>query len=305
MSISLFTFESTKSTTLEKKFWYFRGSEPPNPEATRVMRTRRSGPPFTNTKRKETNMMNTTLMMTSGRAAIQAAVKSSVQTSALISRPSLFYLGRRSFSAQMQKHGNNDKEMLHEKTTHPSKTNKGQEMEGYREYLDKMMNKTSKMESSMQALQDTYAQKKRHVYGSTIKWMDASDIDRLFDESSKHKQDISTELSELKSILQDARQDARYFYGVDAPDGESDWHVHEEMQEINHIIEDAAVLEDKDEVMRRHEMKAEAARIFAVDAPDGDPDGHVQEEVHEVQHIIDNTTVLKGKTPAINRKHKM
>jgi hypothetical protein len=249
-------------------------------------------------------MMNTTTI-----TMMRAAAKSATRSSALLSRPSLAYLGRR-FSAQMQINDKSDNETLHAKmiTPPPNKSKKDQLLAGYREYLDKMMGKTSKIESSMQALRETsLAQKKQYATGTTIKWMDASEIDKLFDESVKHKQDISTELSELKSFLQDAHQDAR-FYGVDAPDGESDWHVQEEMQEINHIIDDAAVLEDKDEVMRRHKMEAETASIFAVDAPDGESDGyvnkHLEEEMQEIKNIIDFAAVTEDKD-AVMQRHKM
>jgi hypothetical protein len=295
-------------------------------------------------------MMNSTLMML--RAAARSK-SSTTRTSVLLSLPSLTFLERRCFSSQMQMGGKSrdNNEMLHPHTkiTPPfnsNKNSKDQLMAGYREYLDQMMDKTSKIESSMQALRETsLTQKKQYAATTgttTIKWTDASEIDKLFDESVKHKDDISTELAKLQSILHEARQE--FYYGVDAPDGEGDWHVREEMQEIKHIIDNAAVLEDKDEVMRRHKMEAEAAaQIYAVDAPDGESDGyvkehlnaemqlktsilqqvrldaqdfhgvdapdgvgdwHVREEIQEVSHIIDDAAILEDKDEVV-RRHKL
>ena len=58
-------------------------------------------------------------------------------------------------------------------------------------------------------------------------------------------------------IEADIAAGAKSTLAVDAPDGDSDGHVLEELQEIDQMIDDAALLEDKEAIVRQH--KAEEA----------------------------------------------
>jgi hypothetical protein len=90
---------------------------------------------------------------------------------------------------------------------------------------------------------------------TTIKWMDPNEVDRLFNTDTKQVSgDAKANLAELNKI-----------YAVDAPDGETDGHLQEEIEEITHIIEDAADHEDTEAVLRRHAMKTACDKIHARD----------------------------------------
>ena len=174
-----------------------------------------------------------------------------------------------------------------------------QVMAGYAEHVDAMTEKADNLEKSMGDLKKTY-EKKRQLKPD-VKWMDSSEIDRLFIQAAEQKEDMAAEIAELKEILKSAKQ----IFAVDAPDGETDWHLKEEMSEVNHLIEDAAKLEDTDAVKREHQMAEELRKkIYAVDAPDGETDGHINEEMEEITHIIDDAAVLED-TDAVKREHQM
>ena len=54
-------------------------------------------------------------------------------------------------------------------------------------------------------------------------------------------------------------------FAVDAPDGDSDGHVLEEMLEVEHIIEDAAIHENKKEIDQRHKLEKDVEKFHARD----------------------------------------
>ena len=91
---------------------------------------------------------------------------------------------------------------------------------------------------------------------TTIKWMDPNEVDRLFNTVAKAQVtgDANANLSE-----------PHRFYAVDAPDGETDGHLEEEIEEIMHIIEDAADHEDTEAVLHKHAMKTAFDKIHARD----------------------------------------
>lgn len=93
---------------------------------------------------------------------------------------------------------------------------------------------------------------------------------------------------------------------VDAPDGDSDGHMAEEMKEIQAIFDDVAA--HKDEINARlaklHALMEENQKTFAVEAPDGEVDGHIMEEMEEINHIIDDAAKLEDKEQ-IEYQHKM
>jgi len=165
------------------------------------------------------------------------------------------------------------------------------------EYLDDMIEKTAKMEEQMKELQEQHAMA---VTQAGVKWMDAAEIDELFKSSTQKKQELAAQMAELKELMASARKT----FAVDAPDGESDWHLKDEMAEINHIIDDAAVLEDKIAVLKLRKEQEEAVKTFAVDAPDGEPDARLKEELDELNHIIDDAAALEDKE-AVLKKHKL
>lgn len=147
------------------------------------------------------------------------------------------------------------------------------------EYVDDLIEKTIAIEKSVSEL------KENHVRFQTgVKWMEAQEIDELLDASSQKKENISLQLAELRKLMVDAKKT----FAVDAPDGDSDGHLKEEMLEVKQIIEETARVENSDDFR-------DAQKTFAVDAPDGDSDGHVKEELAEVRHIIDDAAVLEDK----------
>ena len=93
-------------------------------------------------------------------------------------------------------------------------------MADHLEYLDDMIEKTLKMEESMEGLKDTY-QKKR-VEFSNIGWTDSTEIDRLFDQAAMQKDELSGQLAELRSMMAAARAKglccgcSRWYFGCDA-----------------------------------------------------------------------------------------
>lgn len=177
---------------------------------------------------------------------------------------------------------------------------------GYMEHLDRVKDNTDKIHASLQELKKEHEERSSKNVSTTVKWMDASDIDHFFVRTKEQQQAIEKELANLRQMMEDAKRT----FAVDAPDGETDWHMKEEMDEITHIIDDQALLEDAEAVEKQHQKEAaeqrEAAKIFAVDAPDGDVDDaiHVKEELEEINHIIDDQAVLED-AAAVEKQHRM
>ena len=109
----------------------------------------------------------------------------------------------------------------------PHKPNpEGPVMAGYQEFLDDIKAKADRMEAHINDID----------YGSTVKWMDPKDIEDLMDLQATHKREMKEQLEELKNAVEAAKTN----YAVDAPDGECDGDLEDEMEEVNHIIEEAA-----------------------------------------------------------------
>lgn len=108
--------------------------------------------------------------------------------------------------------------------------------------------------------------------------------------------------------------------------GDTDGNIREEMKEVSHMIEEAALEEDPAEIKAQQ-------KVFAVDAPDGkfrmkdttpalfagnrkvtsfffffsmagDTDGRIQEEMKEVRALIDDAAE-KESPEAIEMKHRI
>lgn len=109
----------------------------------------------------------------------------------------------------------------------PHKPNpEGPVFAGYQEFLDDIKAKADRMEAHINDVD----------YGSTVKWMDPKDIEDLMDLQATHKREMKEQLEELRRAVEAAKTN----YAVDAPDGECDGHLEDEMEEVNHIIEEAA-----------------------------------------------------------------
>mmetsp|Transcript_54612 Transcript_54612/g.132639 ORF Transcript_54612/g.132639 Transcript_54612/m.132639 type:complete len:200 (-) Transcript_54612:568-1167(-) len=123
------------------------------------------------------------------------------------------------------------------------------------EYLDDMLDLTLKMEESMAELQDLYNEKQ----AALAELSDAVELDALFEKSASKKALMSSQIVELKAVLSNARA-----YASDAPDGTSDAEVRTNAKVVQEIIDDAAQIEDVDEVRMKHAMdravKKERAR---------------------------------------------
>ena len=77
------------------------------------------------------------------------------------------------------------------------------------------------------------------------------EVQAIFDDVAAHKEEINARLAKLNAAIKENLKT----YAVEAPDGEVDGHILEEMEEINHIIDDAAKLEDKDQIEYQHKME--------------------------------------------------
>ena len=95
-------------------------------------------------------------------------------------------------------------------------------------------------------------------------------------------------------------------FAVDAPDGDPDWHLKEELIEVSHLIDDAANLEDRDKIELRHLKQKQHAKLdkktFAVDSPDGETEWHLREEAREVDHIIGDAAEVENRSE-IDKRH--
>ena len=97
------------------------------------------------------------------------------------------------------------------------------------------------------------------------------EINHIIDDASKIevgslRDQIIKEHEQVESMAKDGMK----FFAVDSPDGENDGYVSDEMDEINHIIEDAAIAEAKgtacrEEIERRHQVEKEVASERARD----------------------------------------
>ena len=105
-----------------------------------------------------------------------------------------------------------------------------------RKFLDEMEEKASQMEDLMQDLGETHSKKREQLQEikQTIKWMDPEEMEILFDLAARQKQELRDQLTEIQRSLVAAKSN----FAVDAPDGESDGHLEEEMDAVQHILEE-------------------------------------------------------------------
>ena len=164
------------------------------------------------------------------------------------------------------------------------------------EYLDDVMEKSIQLESELGDLQKIY-DKKQELYNN-VGFTTSDEIDQLFLDAKVKKARMRAQLAEMKAIIESAKRTI----AVDAPDGTPDDIVAHEMEEIGHIIDDAAIFEDKDAVLKQQAEAEAAKRTIAVDAPDGTPDDIVAHEMEEIAHIIDDAAILEDKEAILKQR---
>lgn len=72
------------------------------------------------------------------------------------------------------------------------------------EALSKKIEQIEKIEKGISGLKETY-KKKKHAY-ENVGWMTAGDIDILFDDAARQKEDISCNVQDLKKLLLEAKK---------------------------------------------------------------------------------------------------
>ena len=95
--------------------------------------------------------------------------------------------------------------------------------------------KMEKIQKTLEELKDT--QEKLKAAGAppekyTIHWMDPKEIDDLFEESSKHQEEIKGQLKEMKKVVEESSK----IFAVDAPDGEADAYFSETQQQVDVLL---------------------------------------------------------------------
>jgi len=88
-----------------------------------------------------------------------------------------------------------------------------------------------------------------------------AEVKAIIDDVAAHKEEIKARLQKVAARVAENKKT----FAVDSPDGETDGHIQEEMEEIKHIIEDAAAHEDKQKVLYQHKMEAAVRKDRAKD----------------------------------------
>lgn len=103
-------------------------------------------------------------------------------------------------------------------------------------FLDQIEEKASQMEDLMQDLGETHSTKQEPIQEmkQTVKWMDPEEMEFLFDLAARQKRELRDQLTEIQCSLAAAKTN----FAVDAPDGESDGRMEEEMDAVQQILEE-------------------------------------------------------------------
>lgn len=158
------------------------------------------------------------------------------------------------------------------------------------EFVNDVVEKSiSDIEQSVKVLEDLHA--KKHSMFSTIGWTDSAEIDALFKESAEVKMNMKRQLNEMKQILKD-RMNVKASFAVDAPDGISDGFLKEEMQEVQHIIDDTPTIQEKAAKLQALIVQNRKS-INGVDAPDGTSDDMTGEELEAINYILNHSKASK------------
>lgn len=104
----------------------------------------------------------------------------------------------------------------------------GHLMADHLEYLEDMIDKTVQLQETVRIVKDS------HVSAlEANKKLKAEDVDRLISLARKRNEEIAKQIESLQEILDGNRKT----FAVDAPDGEPDWHVIEEMEQVKEILD--------------------------------------------------------------------
>jgi hypothetical protein len=155
------------------------------------------------------------------------------------------------------------------------------------EYIDDMIGKVMELNESLTELKQTKEDAVLAARTTGVRWIDSADIDRLFEKTKTTKAELAAQHEQLIVMMADAKK----YYAVDGPDGDSDGHVKEELEEVNHIIADTAAM-DRDTARQLAEMQ----KTYAVDSPEGDPDALVNEEIQVINSIVADTAAMDHDT---------
>jgi hypothetical protein len=165
------------------------------------------------------------------------------------------------------------------------------------EYINDAVEKSiSEVEQSIDKLEGLHA-KKRSMF-TTIGWTDTAEIDALFNESAEVKATMKRQLSEMKLLLKD-QKNTKSSFAVDAPDGTSDGFFKEEMQEVQHILNDTPTVQEKAAALQALIVQSRGS-INGVDAPDGTSDDMNQEELEAINYILNHSKASKVKKSSTN-----
>ena len=82
-------------------------------------------------------------------------------------------------------------------------------------------------------------------------------LNEMFDKFDKLEENVAKLHEQVKKLDPN--------FAVDGPDGDSIGHEKEELQEIEHIIEEAALHEDKDAIIRKHKLQDDVKAYHAKD----------------------------------------
>ena len=170
---------------------------------------------------------------------------------------------------------------------------KGHLVADHLEYLDDVMEKSIQLESELGDLQKIY-EKNQEIYNN-IGFTTSDEIDQLFLDAKVKKARMRVQIAEMKAIIESAKRTI----AVDAPDGTSDDFVAHEMEEIAHIIDDAAIHEDQEPILKQRAADEANRKVFGVDAPDGTSDAIMAEDMIVVKEIIEGSALHKNKNEAM------
>ena len=103
----------------------------------------------------------------------------------------------------------------------------GHLMADHLEYLEDMIDKSVQLQETVRIVKDSHT-----AALDTNKKLKAQDVDRLISIARARNQEIAMQLDRLQVVMNDSKKT----FAVDAPDGEPDWHVIEELEKVNDIL---------------------------------------------------------------------
>ena len=132
-------------------------------------------------------------------------------------------------------------------------------------------------------------------------------VRRIIDHAAVHED--KEEVLRQHQLDDDFAKDSKKVFAVDGPEGDMGLvQKHEDMKVVSEIIDHAARYEDKDEVLRQHQLEddfvKDGQKVYAVDGPDGDIDLHEKDDMNEIKQIIDYAAAHEDKDKII-AQHKL